>query len=88
MYFERGAESGVIEVSSFGYTHVPDVDNAGSYIRSLLNNMLDVQASINDNIFGAENAVNTADGEVCVWPAPAPCTVFLPLCTTTAVPIH
>lgn len=52
-----------IEVSSFGYVHVGDVDNDGGYERKLISNMHDIGDDINRDVFAAENAA-TGEGNV------------------------
>jgi hypothetical protein len=64
IHFEGGGEFGAIEVSSMPFVHVPDVEDKGVYMRKLLNDMLDVQASINAGIFAAENNASSQEGEV------------------------
>jgi hypothetical protein len=65
IHFEGDAQFGTIEVSSMPFVHVPDVEDEGEYMRKLLNNVLEVQDSINAGIFAAENNANTENGEVC-----------------------
>lgn len=64
VYFEGGADSGKIEVSSMQYVNVADVEDSGDYIRRLLDNMLDVQEAVNKDVFAAENDASGAEGDV------------------------
>lgn len=63
VYFE-GGNGDTIEVCLMEYVHIADESNDGTYVRSLLTNMLDVQDTINNDIFGTENDANTQPGQV------------------------
>jgi hypothetical protein len=58
VYLENGADTGPIEVSSFIYFHTGNENNKDSFVRELLNEVLDLGNDLNSGLFAQENAAS------------------------------